>query len=96
VVLDTDIIPSSIQDKFTELFQQVESSPVNLSRSAILEGTEWWKDTKGPAVGFSLELGNEEVSSEPIVKSKEDSIALQKAIANINGKNSTKNTTALF
>ena len=96
VVLDTYIIPSSIQDKFTELFQQVESSPVNLSRSAILEGTEWWKDTKGPAVGFSLELGNEEVSSEPIVKSKEDSIALQKAIANINGKNSTKNTTALF
>jgi 5'-3' exonuclease len=96
VVLDTDIIPLPIQDKFTELFQQVESSPVNLSRSAILEGTEWWKDTKGPSVGFSLELGNEEVSSEPIVKSKEDSIALQKAIANINGKNSTKNTTALF
>jgi 5'-3' exonuclease len=46
VVLDKEIIPHEIYEDFKVLADAVTSSPVNMARDQILEGTVWWSEKK--------------------------------------------------
>jgi 5'-3' exonuclease len=99
VVLDEEIIPVEIQENFKRLFAQLESSSVNLTREAILEGTKWWigKESFVPkSYEFSMEvkedLFTEEKNTE---KSSAEAEALNKAIQDIKNISAKKNS-ALF
>jgi len=96
VVLENEIIPKSIQDSFRELVETVESSPVHLSRNAILEGTKWWTTTNDYAPkGFDFTVEDEETKSTSEL-SEEDKNALEKSIADIRAGINRKGSTALF
>lgn len=87
VVLDEEIIPSEIQEKFATLFEEVASSPVRLARHVILEGTKWWteKQTYVPR-GYEMSFdATEEKSLSPFdIKTDDtDREALAKAISDI-------------
>jgi 5'-3' exonuclease len=46
VVLDKEIIPAEIYEDFKLLAEAITSSPVNMARDQILEGTAWWSEKK--------------------------------------------------
>lgn len=104
VVLDSDIIPAEIQEKFKQLVEKVESSPVHLTREAILHGTKWWTENKDfvpKGYEFSIEdedpLGDLGSPATETPKTENDKKALQKAILDVKSKNSTeKGPAALF
>lgn len=46
VVLEDEIIPAEIQEIFAVSVEEITSSPVNMAREQILEGTRWWSEKK--------------------------------------------------
>jgi 5'-3' exonuclease len=84
VVLHEDIIPQDIQTNFNFFFEKITSSPIHLTREAILEGTKWW--SKKVFVPKSYEVSFDGIIEEEIeVISKKDPSddAIQKAVEDI-------------
>jgi len=46
VILNFDVIPKEIQNAFILISNEITSSPINMAREQILEGTHWWTDKK--------------------------------------------------
>lgn len=101
VVLHEEIIPKSIQESFSILFENVANSPVHMARNVILEGTKWWTEKK-PFVPKGYEMnfeGIEEKKDSPFdltSSSEEDKIALEKAVGIIKEKKKDGGPSALF
>lgn len=102
VVLHEEIIPGVIIERFNKTVETIESSPVHLTRGAILEGTTWWTDTKQPFVpkGYDFKFDEREEDTfkegEAPSTSKEDEEALNKALEQFRNKNDKKGSSALF
>lgn len=99
VVLDEEIIPVSIIERFNQTVEIIESSPVHLSRGAILEGTSWWTEQKQPFIpkgyDFKVDDESEDIFKEKETTSKEDEEALNKALEQFRKKDN-KGSSALF
>jgi 5'-3' exonuclease len=96
VVLDEQIIPVGIQQDFAQQFEEVKKSSVNLSREAILEGTDWWtsKESFVPkGYDFSMKVEDtDELERDSNSNSNEDLEALQKAIQEVKNISQKKNS----
>jgi 5'-3' exonuclease len=93
VVLDTETIPSEIQEAFDKKAEQITSSPIHMAREQILEGTKWWTQKKAfvPS-GYSINFDGASDDSPFMIVPGE-----LKVIAGIpNFKKDSKNSSPLF